>query len=160
MSSKTNHWIGAVGMLIMCGMISLHGGITLLYLSMTSATSTAQEILIFYVSGCLSVVLIPLMGASCERVVLAALAVKMLLVLCALSIGSVWTIPEALCSGLIASSSFYFAMREVSKRQNGKLLASVLILVINVEAAVWYTAFDWLSELRSWMRKPSSALPF
>lgn len=151
MSSKTNHWIGAVGMLIMCGMISLHGGITLLYLSMTSATSTAQEILIFYVLGCLSVVLIPLMGASCERVVLAALAVKMLLVLCALSIGSVWTIPEALCSGLIASSSFYFAMREVSKRQNGKLLASVLILVINVEAAVWYTAFDWLSELRSKM---------
>ncbi|MBC3365823.1 hypothetical protein [Pseudomonas sp. SWRI154] len=151
MSSKTNHWAGLVGRLIMCGMISLHGGISLLYLSMTSVTATSQEILMFYVLGCLSVVLIPLMGASCERVVLAALAVKILLVLCVLSIGSVWSIPEALCSGLIASSSFYFAMREVSKKQNGKLLASVLILIINIEAAVWYTVFDWLSELQSKM---------
>lgn len=151
MNSKFSHWGGAVIVLIMCGMISLHGGITLLYLSITSVTWTSKEILMFYMLGSLSVVLIPLMGASCERVVLAALGAKILLVLCVLANDSVWTIPEALCSGLIASSSFYFAMREVSKRKNGKLLASVLILVINIEAIVWYTAFGWLSEQHSKM---------
>nr|WP_314525092.1 hypothetical protein [uncultured Pseudomonas sp.] len=146
---KISHQSGAIVALFMCGMISLHGGITLLYLSMTSVASTSQEILMLYLSGCLSVVLIPLMGASCERVVLVALAAKIVLVLCVLLTGTVWTIPEALCSGLIASSSFYFAMREVLKRQNGKLLASVLILIINVESLVWYTAFGWLFELQS-----------
>ena len=149
MRIKISHQTGAIVALFMCGMISLHGGITLLYLSMTSVALTSQEILMLYLSGCLGVMLIPLMGASCERVVLAALAAKILLVLCALSTGTVWTIPEALCSGLIASSSFYFAMREVSKRQNGKLLASVLILIINIESLVWYAAFGWLSELQS-----------
>ncbi|MFL1553621.1 hypothetical protein ACI77I_31940, partial [Pseudomonas sp. D47] len=149
MNNKINRQVGAVIALFMCGMISLHGGITLLYLSMTSVALTSQEILMFYLSGCLGVVLIPLMGASCERVVLVALAAKILLVFCALLTGSVWTVPEALCSGLIASSSFYFAMREVSKRQNEKLLASVLILIINIESLVWYAAFGWLSELQS-----------
>lgn len=151
MNNKINHQVGTVVALFMCGMISLHGGITLLYLSMTSVASTAQKILMLYLSGCLGVVLIPLVGASCERVVLVALAVKILLVLYALLTGSVWTIPEALCSGLIASSSFYFAMREVSKRQNGKLLVSMLILIINIESLVWYAAFGWLSELQSKM---------
>ena len=149
MNSKVNHQVVAVIALFMCGMISLHGGITLLYLSMTSVASTSQEILMLYLSGCLGVVMIPLMGARCERVVLVALAAKILLVFCALLTGSVWTVPEALCSGLIASSSFYFAMREVSKRQNGKLLASVLILIINIESLAWYAAFGWLSELQS-----------
>jgi hypothetical protein len=151
MNDKVNYQIGTIVALFMCGMISLHGGITLLYLSMTSVASTSQEILILYLSGCLGVVLIPLVGASCERVVLVALAAKVLLVFCALWTGSVWTIPEALCSGLIASSSFYFAMREVSKRQNGKLLASMLILIINIESLVWYAALGWLSELQSQM---------
>jgi hypothetical protein len=149
MNNKINHQVGTVVALFMCGMISLHGGITLLYLSITSVASTSQEILMLYLSGCLGVVLIPLVGASCERVVLVALAAKILLALCALLTGSVWTIPEALCSGLIASSSFYFAMREVSKRQNGKLLASMLILIINIESLVWYAALGWLSELQS-----------
>lgn len=151
MNNKINHQVGTVVALFMCGMISLHGGITLLYLSMTSVASTSQEILMLYLSGCLGVVLIPLVGASCERVVLVALAAKILLVLYALLTGSVWTTPEALCSGLIASSSFYFAMREVSKRQNGKLIASMLILIINIESLVWYAAFGWLSELQSKM---------
>lgn len=151
MNNKINHQVGTAVALFMCGMISLHGGITLLYLSMTSVASTSQEILMLYLSGCLGVVLIPLMGASCERVVLVALAAKILLVLYALLTGSVWAIPEALCSGLIASSSFYFAMREVSKSQNGKLLASILMLIINIEALVWYAAFGWLSELQSQM---------
>jgi hypothetical protein len=151
MNIKINHQVGTVIALSMCGMISAHGGITLLYLSMASVASVSQEILIFYLSGCLSVVLIPLVGVSCERVVLLALAAKVLLVVCALLTGSVWTIPEALCSGLIGSSSFYFAMREISKRPNGKLLASILILIIHIESLVWYAAFDWLSDLQSKM---------
>jgi hypothetical protein len=151
MNNKFNYQVGTVVALFMCGMISLHGGITLLYLSMTSVASTSQEILMFYLSGCLGVVLIPLVGVSCERVVLVALAAKILLVLCALLTGSVWTIPEALCSGLISASSFYFAMREVSKSQNGKVLASMLILIINIESLVWYAALGWFSELQSQM---------
>jgi hypothetical protein len=136
--------------LLMCGMISLHGGITLLYLSMISETS-AHEILVLYLSGCLGVVLIPLVGESCERMVFAALVVKMLLVLCALLTGSVWTVPEALCSGLIASSSFYFAMRVISKSQNSELFASILILIVNTECLIWYATFGWLSDLQSQM---------
>lgn len=149
MNIKIGHQVRDIFKLFVCGMISLHGGITLLYLSMTSVTSTSQEILMFYLCGCLSVVLIPLMGASCERVVLVALIVKILLVLCVLLTGAIWIIPEALCSGLIASSSFYFAMREVSKRKNGKLAAAVLILIINIESLLWYAAFGWLSEVQS-----------
>ncbi|KIH83611.1 hypothetical protein [Pseudomonas batumici] len=148
-NNKFHRQVGAVFALFMCGMISLHGGITLFYLSMTSIDFTSQEILTFYLSGCLTVVLIPLMGASCERVVQVALVAKILLVLCVLSTGIVWIIPEALCSGLIASSSFYFAMREVSKGAHGKLLASVLVLIINIESLVWYAALGWLSELQS-----------
>ncbi|WP_191487005.1 hypothetical protein [Pseudomonas sp. FEN] len=149
MNNKFHLQVRVIFALFMCGMISLHGGITLLYLSITSITFTSQGILAFYLSGCLAVVLVPLMGASCERVVQVALVVKILLVLCVLSTGIVWTIPEALCSGLIASSSFYFAMREVSKGEHGKLLASVLVLIINIESLVWYAALGWLSEQQS-----------
>lgn len=154
MNNRIDNQVATLAALFMCGMISLHGGITLLYLSMISEAWTSQEILVLYLSGCLGVVLIPLVGESCERMVFAALAVKMLLVLCALLTGSVWTVPEALCSGLIASSSFYFAMREISKSQNSRLFASILILIINLECFVWYATFGWLSDLQSqmWMQ--------
>ncbi|MFL1553654.1 hypothetical protein ACI77I_32120, partial [Pseudomonas sp. D47] len=56
MYSKINHQVGTVIALFICGMISLHGGITLIYLSMTSVASTSQEILMLYLSGCLGVV--------------------------------------------------------------------------------------------------------
>lgn len=130
----------------LCGMISLHGGLTLLYLSMTSVGFSTEEILVIYLAGCLVVVLIPLMGLSCERTVLGALFAKMLLAFYATVSGAILPAPEALCSGLIASSSFYFAMREIAQAENGKLLASVLILIINIESLLWYSTLGWLSQ--------------
>ncbi len=67
MNNKIDYQVGTIVALFMCGMISLHGGVTLLYLSMTSVASTSQEILMLYLSGCLSVVLIPLVGANYLR---------------------------------------------------------------------------------------------
>lgn len=139
--------------LCLCGMISIHGGLTLLYLSITAIGYSAQEVLAIFLSGCLAVLLIPLVGVPCERVVQVAMAIKILLGAYALLAGSVLIVPEALNSGLIASSSFYFAMREISRVNNGKWVASILILIINVESLLLYSALGWLSESvsRSWL---------
>lgn len=67
--------------LIMCGLISVHGGLTLFYLTLIDQGVSSRTLLELYLVGCVSVILIPLTGINIERLVFQLLLIKLVMVI-------------------------------------------------------------------------------
>lgn len=121
-------------------MISIHGGLTLVYLTLAGSGEDPQFILKVFLFGCLTVVIIPFVRCGISGVIQLSLCAKLMLAIFWYLFGEGWIMPEAFLSGLIASSSFYFALRELDAAKNVKVSSAILVLIINLQALVWYSA--------------------
>jgi len=135
-------WRRLIGMSL-TAMISIHGGLTLVYLTLRGVDGESSSVLRVFLFGCLTILIIPFARCDFKTVIQLALYAKLILATCWYLYEDGWIVPEAFLSGLIASSSFYFAMGEIAATKNMKLSSAFYLLIVNLQALFWYSILSW-----------------